>query len=126
MNMNFFPELYTEREQVILDFTVKICKDAYLVTDEEFENLKQVLHRYNLLDPRLSKLPEDELARHTDSQIVELTWLIGHFILLNKWFTVLQVPDETSVDEDNFLAAYEEVVHEDIRARNAKILNGDF
>jgi hypothetical protein len=45
---------------------------------------------------------------------------------LNRWFTVLQVPDEGAEDEDNFLAAYEQLVPEDIRKRNEVILQGDF
>ena len=66
------------------------------------------------------------MARHVDSQIVELTWLIGHFCLLNKWFTALQVPDEGPDDELDFLAAYQQVVPEDIRQRNEQILAGGF
>jgi hypothetical protein len=61
-----------------------------------------------------------------DAQIVELTWLIGHFCLLNRWFTVLQVPDEGSKDEDNFGAVYEQTVPEEIRRRNDRILAGGF
>ncbi|PYJ09684.1 MAG: hypothetical protein DME93_12460, partial [Verrucomicrobia bacterium] len=59
-------------------------------------------------------------------QIVELTWLIGHFCLLNRWFTALQVPDESPQDEDNFAAAYERSVPEEIRRRNDQILAGGF
>lgn len=121
-----YPKVYTEREQVILDYTVKVVKDAHLVTDEEFENLRRVLREYNMRDERLKKSPKDEMDRHVDSQIVELTWLIGHFCLLNRWFTVLQVPDEGPDDEDDFLAAYEQVVPEDIRKRNEGILKGGF
>jgi len=66
------------------------------------------------------------MSRHVDAQIVELTWLIGHFCLLNRWFTVLQVPDESSQDEWNFAAAYEEIVPEQIRRRNDQILAGGF
>lgn len=120
------PEVYTEREQIILDYTVKVVKDAHLVTDEEFENLRHVLREHNMSDERLKKFSDEEIARHVDSQIVELTWLIGHFCLLNKWFTVLQVPDEGAKDEDNFLAAYKEIVPQDIRDRNEKILQGGF
>ena len=61
-----------------------------------------------------------------DTRIVELTWLCGHFCLLNRWFTALQVPDEGPQDEDNFLAAYAAMVPEDIRQRNDDILAGDF
>ena len=62
------------------------------------------------------------MARHVDSQIVELTWLIGQFCLLNWWFTALQVPDEGPKDEADFQAAYEGMVPQDIRDRNAKFL----
>lgn len=48
-------------------------------------------------------------------QLVELTWLIGQFCLLNRWFRVLQVPDEGPQDEADFLAAYHANVPEDIR-----------
>jgi alkylhydroperoxidase family enzyme len=120
------PEVYTEREQAILDYIVKVVKDAHLVSDEEFNNLRRVLREHNVHDKRLQALPKDEMDRHVDAQIVELTWLCGHFCLLNKWFTVLQVPDETAQDEDNFLAAYEQMVHEDIRQRNDAILGKDF
>ena len=120
------PEVYTDRERVVLDYTVKVCDDAHLVSDEEFAELRSVLRVRNLQDERLKKLPEKEMGRHVDAQIVELTWLIGHFCLLNKWFTVLQVPDEGPDDEDNFQTAYEQVVHEDIRKRNEEILGGGF
>lgn len=120
------PEVYTDREKVVLDYTVKIVKDAHLVTDDEFENLRRNLREHTMQSARLKKLSEEEMDRHVDSQIVELTWLIGHFCLLNKWFTVLQVPDEGPHDEDNFLAAYEQLVPKDIRARNEKILHGGF
>ncbi len=121
-----YPEIYTEREKVILDYTVKVVKDAHLVTNKEFQNLRHVLREHNMSDERLKKLSEEEMDRHVDSQIVELTWLIGHFCLLNKWFTVLQVPDEGADDEDNFLDAYEAMIPKDIRDRNEEILQGRF
>ena len=62
------------------------------------------------------------MHRYVMSQIVELTWLIGHFCLLNRWFTALQVPDEGPDDEANFQAAYEAMVPADIRERNRRIL----
>lgn len=122
----FYPEVYTKRERLILDYTVKVAKDAHLVTDGEFRNLRNALREHNMGDHRLKTLSEEEMDRHVDSQIVELTWLIGHFCLLNRWFTVLQVPDEGSADEDNFLGVYEQMIPEDIRNRNEKILAGGF
>jgi alkylhydroperoxidase family enzyme len=120
------PEVYTEREQVILDYTAKVTRDAHLVTDEEFENLRRVLREHNMKNDRLKKLSQEDMNRYVDSQIVELTWLIGHFCLLNRWFTVLQVPDEGAKDEANAIAAFAEVVPEDILKRNELILGGGF
>lgn len=120
------PDVYTERERTILDYAGKVTQDAHLVTDEEFEQLKTVFADHNAeTEPRWKKMSKEQKDRHVDAQIVELTWLIGHFGLLNLWFTVLQVPDETEKDEDNFLAAYAEMVPEDVRQRNDEILQGD-
>ncbi len=88
------PDVYTERERIVLDYTAKVTKDAHLVTDEDFEKLRKVLLEHNQKDERLATMTDEEQKRHVDSQIVELTWLCGHFCLLNRWFTVLQVPDE--------------------------------
>jgi alkylhydroperoxidase family enzyme len=120
------PEVYSEREQVILDYTAKVVKDAHLVTDEEFENLRRVLREHNMQNERLKKLSPEDMNRHVDSQIVELTWLMGHFCLLNRWFTVLQVPDEGPRDEADAIAAFAQVVPEDILKRNEQILKGGF
>jgi alkylhydroperoxidase family enzyme len=121
-----FSDLYDDRENAVLDYTVNVVKDAHLVSDEDFDRLRNVLYAHNQKDPRLKKLSEEDSRKFVDAQIVELTWLIGHYCLLNRWFTVLQVPDETSADEDNFLAAYEQVVPQDIRDRNAELLGNDF
>lgn len=120
------PDVYTERERAVLDYTAKVCEDAHLVTDEEFEELRRVLREHNLQDDRLRTLSDEQMARHVDSQIVELTWLIGHYCSLNRWFTVLQVPDETEADEVDFLSLYEQVVPEQIRQRNEAVLGDDF
>jgi alkylhydroperoxidase family enzyme len=119
------PDVYTERERLVLDYTVKVTKDAHLVTDGDFANLKRVLREHNREEGRLVDLPKEAMERYVCTQISELTWLIGHFCLLNRWFTALQVPDEGPQDEDNFQAAYEAVVPADIRERNARILAAD-
>jgi alkylhydroperoxidase family enzyme len=111
------PDVYTERERVVLDYTAKVSQDAHTVTDQDFAGLRKVLGEHNRTDARLGELDDAAMARHVDSQIVELTWLIGHLCLLNRWFTVLQVPDEA-----DFVTRYEQVVPADIRERNARIL----
>lgn len=118
------PEVYTPRERVVLDYTVKVTKDAQLVTDADFAELNRVLREHNCDDPRLARLSEEAMDRHVCAQISELTWLIGHFCLLNRWFTALQVPDEGPDDEDNFASAYEAMVPADVRERNARVLAG--
>jgi len=120
------PKVYTERERVVLDYTVKVTKDAHLVTDQEFQELRRVLTEHNLKDDQLKNLTTEEMSGYVDRQIVELTWLIGHFCLLNRWFTALQVPNESAEDEWNFAAVYEEIVPEQIRRRNDQILAGGF
>lgn len=120
------PDKYTELEYVVLDYTSRVTRDAHSVTDQQFENLREVLAADSRKDSRLTALPQDQFTRHVDARIVELTWLIGHFCLLNRWFTVLQVPDEAQQDEDDFLAVYLKTVPADIRERNEALLSGDF
>lgn len=133
-------EIYTARENACLDYTVKVCRDPHEVTDEEFRALKNILQQYNRgaapagemssFDRRfVEKWAAYSGTQHdalVDSQLVELTWLVGHFCLLNRWFTALQVPDESAEDEADFLAAYAANVPDDIRQRNETILRGDF
>lgn len=120
------PKIYSPLEIAVLNYTAKVTRDAHTVTDAEFTELRRLLTADSLADPTVAAMPADRQRRHVDARIVELTWLIGHFCLLNRWFTALQVPDEGADDEDNFLAAYEAVVPADIRRRNDEILKGDF
>jgi alkylhydroperoxidase family enzyme len=120
------PDVYTEIERAVLDYTAKVTVDAHGVTDEGFHRLRETLAADSREDSRLAALAPAAFDRHVDARIVELTWLIGHFCLLNRWFTVLQVPDEGPQDEDNFLAAYAQVVPADIRERNERVLAGGF
>ena len=119
---------------------MKICRDPHEVTDEEFRTLKQVLDQYSrnaappeemtdfdrLFVAKWASYNDAQYRSLVDSQIVELTWLITHFCLLNRWLTVLQVPDEGSEDEADFLGAYAQMVPEDIRRRNEDLLRNDF
>lgn len=116
------PDVYSDLERVVLDYTVLVARDAHAVTDELFERLKAAFREHNAADERLARKSAEDMERYVYAQIVELTWLIGHFCLLNRWFTALQVPDETDRDEANFLGAYEQMVPEDIRLRNAAVL----
>lgn len=131
---------YTERENACLDFAVRVARDPHEVSDQEFQHLRSALERHNRgaaspeamtdFDRRfIQKWAHFDDRMHAalvDSQIVELTWLIGQFCLLNRWFTALQVPDEGPQDEANFQGAYAANVPEDIRKRNETLLDGRF
>lgn len=116
-------DVYTELERVVLDYTVLVTRNPHEVTDSLFERLKLEFRKQNSKNDRLRSLDGDQIDRYISAQIVELTWLIGHFCLLNRWFTALQVPDETEKDEANFLGAYADMVPADIRARNDAVLS---
>jgi alkylhydroperoxidase family enzyme len=133
-------ELYTARENACLDYAVKVARDPHEVSDDEFNCLKHVLREHNTGKAAADDMTDFDRqfiakwAAYTppqhdalvDSQIVEMTWLIGHFCLLNRWFTALQVPDEGPQDEANFQAGYEANVPAEIRERNEAILRGQF
>ena len=60
--------------------------------------------------------------------LVELSWCICHFNgLLNNWFTVLRVMDETDAvrDEIDFVTVYNTVLPDSIKARNNSLLGSD-
>lgn len=119
-------DVYSDLERVVLDYVANVTRDAHSVSDEDFQRLRAALADDSRNDQRLARLPVAQFDRHVDARIVELTWLCGHFCLLNRWFTALQVPDEGPQDEDNFLAAYEAMVPDDVRQRNEDILAGCF
>jgi alkylhydroperoxidase family enzyme len=133
-------ELYTTRENACLDYALKVARDPHEVTDDEFNCLKHALRQYNTGSAAADEMTDFDRqfikkwaaytpAQHdalVDSQLVEMTWLIGHFCLLNRWFTALQVPDEGPQDEANFLGNYEANVPAEIRERNEALLRGQF
>jgi alkylhydroperoxidase family enzyme len=133
-------DLYTARENACLDYAVKVSADAHQVTDAEFGALKRVLEKHNRGEAAADEMTsidrefiekwrgysDEEHAALVDSQLVELTWLIAQFCLLNRCFTVLQVPVENAEDEFNFLDVYLAQLPEDIRQRNDTLLAGAF
>jgi alkylhydroperoxidase family enzyme len=133
-------DLYTTRENACLGYAIKVARDPHEVTDVEFNSVKNALNQYNTGTAPPAEMTDfdrtfiskwaayspQQHAALVDSQMVEMTWLIGQFCLLNRWFTALQVPDESPQDEVNFLGAYEAVVPLEIRQRNDRILQGGF
>jgi len=121
------PAAYTPLELSVLAFTRKLCRDPHLVSDGEFEELARLLAAHNLKtrpdDPSFTDEANDALVR---SQIVEISWLVSHFCLLTRWFTVLQVEAEDERSEVNFLQAYRTEVAPAIIARNNDLIGDGF
>jgi len=115
---------YTALEFALLRYAKKICLDPHTVTDDEFKEMRQRLADYNIKAKPAISAPDNE--RLINSQIVEVTWLISHFCLLTRWFSVLHVEDEGAENEANFLAFYEQLVPPEIIARNNQLLGTDF
>ena len=128
-------EFYTAFQLHALRLAVKLREDAHRVTDEDFKQLRTLMKeealkafQHDPLKEAFSAVGEPYLAAYVNAMIVELTWCIVHFSgLLNKWFTVLQIMDETSVEVDgiDFVAAYNATVPESIRTRNNNLLVSD-
>jgi len=121
------PNVYTPFELSLMGFTRKLCRDPHLISDVEFEELKRYFAAYNLKaypdESSFSDVANDALVH---SQVVEITWLISHFCLLTRWFTVLQVEAEDERSEANFLDAYRTEVPAAIIARNNDLIGDDF
>ena len=105
---------YTELEYDLIAYAKKICRDPHTITDEEIHRLKRLLGAYNL--KRKDGLSDEANEWLINSQLVEITWLISHFCLLTRWFTVLQMEDEGEDAEVNFLKLYAETVPPEIIA----------
>jgi hypothetical protein len=115
---------YTELEYDLITYAKKICRDPHTITDEEIHRLKRLLGVYNL--KRKDGLSDEANEQLINSQLVEITWLISHFCLLTRWFTVLQVEDEGEEAEVNFLKLYAETVPPEIIDRNNQLLGHRF
>ncbi|MCK4351778.1 hypothetical protein KAW65_00030 [candidate division WOR-3 bacterium] len=115
---------YTLLELALFEYAKKICEDPHTVSDKEFEKLQRLFAAYNRKQSK--KIISKQNEQLVKSQIVEITWLVCHFCLLNRWFTVLHVEDEGKKDELDFLKIYEETVPEEIIRRNNLLLGDDF
>lgn len=119
--------VYSSLEQSLLGITRKICRDPHLIADSEFEEMKRQLAVYNLkARPDDSEFTDEANEVLVYSQVVEITWLISHFCLLTRWFTVLQVEAEDERSEVNFLEAYRTEVPAAIIARNNDLIGDGF
>ncbi|MER6154470.1 hypothetical protein ABT147_02890 [Streptomyces sp. NPDC001868] len=125
--------LYTEPQQHCLRLAETIQRDPHSVTDRQFADLRDVLRGVaaeNIAKGPLAEVPgtgtEAYLAAWVNAMTVELTWCIVHFDgLLNSWFTVLRVMDETGAEDEvgvDFVAAYNATVPDRIKVRNNNLL----
>ncbi|WP_412543712.1 hypothetical protein R8Z50_14850 [Longispora sp. K20-0274] len=115
-----------------LRFALAARTDPHAVTDEQFAALRAVLRdeaKGRIAGGPLAGEPgtatEEYLDTWVNGALVELTWLVLHFDgLLNRWFTLLRVPDETSVAADgiDFVAHYNATVPERLKVRNNNLL----
>jgi len=118
------PYDYTPLEYELISYAKKICRDPHTITYDEVRRIRKLLGDYNLHQkPGLTNEANDQLI---NSQLVEITWLISHFCLLTRWFTVLQVEDEGEEAEVNFLKLYAEQVPPEIIERNNDVLGDSF
>lgn len=124
--------LYSDSQLLCLRLAHAIHRDPHSVTDQEFAALRRALRTE--AEEAIAKGPLAEvigtgtsayLDAYVNAMIVELTWCIAHFDgLLNTWFTVLRVMDETDEQRDgiDFVAAYNQQVPERIKVRNNNLL----
>lgn len=125
--------LYTVPQQHCLRLAETIQRDPHAVSDRQFADLREVLRGVaaeNIAKGPLAEVPgtgtEAYLAAWVNAMTVELTWCIVHFDgLLNSWFTVLRVRDETGAEDElggDFVAAYNAEVPDRIKVRNNNLL----
>lgn len=124
--------LFSELQLRVLRLAVTLRGDAHGVSDADWDALRAELRsdaRKRLGpsgfagDPRT--LEPAYLEALVDGALVELTWCILHFAgLLNKWFTVLRVMDETDAARDgvDFVGHYNATIPPRIKERNNAVL----
>ena len=125
-------DLYTHYQIAAMKLALKLRADAHQVTDDEFSAMRElcaVQAQSQIAESILSGQPDSEtpefVQAYVNGMLVELTWCIVHFAgLLNSWFTVLRVMDETDVDDDglDFVAFYNAVVPASVKERNNQLL----
>ncbi len=84
----------------------------------------------NIAKGPIAEVPGTGTVAYLDAWVnaitVELTWCIVHFDgLLNAWFTVLRVIDETGAEDElgrDFVASYNAEVPDRIKVRNNNLL----
>lgn len=124
--------LYSASQLHCLRLAEAIRSDPHSVTDGQFATVREALR--DQAEETVAKGPlagqpgtgtDDYLDAYTNAMLVELTWCAVHFGgLLNAWFTVLRITDETDPRRDgiDFVARYNREVPERIKVRNNNLL----
>lgn len=129
--------LYDDYQQACLELAETLRVDAHAVTDNQLGALRTLMA--DQAQARISSGPlaaqfgsagpdQAYVNAYVDGMVVELTWCIVHFAgLLNAWFTVLKVCDESDAQRDgiDFVSAYNATVPESIIVRNNNLLGSD-
>ena len=66
---------------------------SYEVTSEGFQRIIDEPDRH-VQNRHFKDVSAHWMTRGNQSRIIESTWLLDHFYLLDRWFTALQVPGE--------------------------------
>lgn len=129
-------DLFSDYQIAAMDMAVQLRGDAHDVSDQDFKDLramceveaaKQIQATECLAGVDAAQSPE-YLRAYVNGMLVELTWCTVHFAgLLNKWFTVMKVCDETDAGRDgiDFVTVYNSIVPESIKVRNNALLGPD-
>lgn len=125
-------DLYSPYHISALTLAATLRDNAHNVTDDIFDDV-----RHHCMAQARMQISESTLAPHAyasepayvdayvNGMLIEMTWCILHFAgLLNAWFTVLKVMDETDESRDgiNFVSVYNQTVPESLKARNNGLL----
>ena len=126
-------DLYSHYQIAAMRLALKLRGDAHEVSDEEFQEFrdlcskraKELISKSVTLSALDYSDSDEYLSAYVDGMLVEMTWCIVHFAgLLNKWFTVMKIMDETDADTDgiDFVSVYNSTVPEKIKKRNNALL----
>lgn len=129
--------LYDEFQLSCVRFALKMHRSSHSITDDDVDKIRSVFRGRASAEIAKGPLgaqfgvagPDNAfLDAHVNGMLVELTWCVAHFGgLLNHWFTVLRVQDESDAVRDgfDFISHYNKSVPESIKVRNNNLLGSD-
>ncbi len=129
-------DLYGAYHLAAMKVALKLLGDAHDVSDEDFSTLRSLceerareqIAESAVLGAQEESKSQEYVSAYVNGMLVEMTWCIVHFGgLLNKWFTVMKVVDESDEERDgiDFVSVYNSMVPESIKQRNNALLGPD-